>query len=112
MTLLPPILISSVDPPQITENPANWLDVDPGSHVVFTVAATDTTVYQWQLNERDLLYPLPGVSGTTTATLTIYNVDKTDEGMYRCILINAAGHVISHCAQLTVCEFLKFICQL
>lgn len=107
MTFLQPILVSSVNPPQITQNPANQLDVDPESQVVFTVAATDTTVYQWQLNERDLLYPLPGVSGTTTATLTIYNVDKTDEGMYRCILTNAAGHMISDCAQLTVCEFLN-----
>ena len=64
-------------------------------------------MYQWQLNDRDLLDSSPeNVSGTTAATLTISNIDKSDEGMYRCITSNDAGHIASDHAQLTVCEFL------
>ena len=103
------VLLSSppVHPPQITQHPASQLEVDPGIQVVFSVIATEVTElkYQWQLNDRDLLYPLPeGVSGTTTATLTISRVAKTNKGKYRCIVSNTAGHATSDSAQLTVCE--------
>ena len=80
--------------------------MDPGSQVVFTVAATTNAGelnYRWQLNDGDLLnLPLEQMS----ATLTISNIDKRNEGMYRCIVSNDAGHIASDCAQLTVCEFL------
>ena len=84
--------------------------MDPRSQVVFSVDATTNAgvlMYQWQLNNRDLLHPSPeNISGTTTATLTISNIDKRNEGMYRCIVSNDAGCTTSDQAQLTVCEFL------
>ena len=99
-----------VDPPDIIQSPSKQLEVDPGSQVVFSVDATTNAgvlMYQWQLNDRDLLHPSPeNISGTTTATLTISNIDRRNEGMYRCIVSNDAGRTASNHAQLTVCELL------
>ena len=69
---------------------------------MFTVTATTAAgslTYQWQLNGTDL-------SGATTDTLTINNVQESDEGMYRCVVTNAAGMNTSTAAQLTVREWL------
>ena len=38
------------------------------------------------------------------AVLTISNIVKTDEGMYRCVVSNAAGPVTSDTVELTVCK--------
>ena len=79
----------------------------------FIVTATgggDLT-YKWQRDGADL-DPLPeGVSGETTSTLLIDNVEKSHQGDYRCIVSNAAGSTSSKCAQLTVrkCFYLGFI---
>ena len=96
-----------MDPPQITQQPTSELEVDPGSTVTFTVAATTdagSLTYQWQLNGADLNPPPAGVSGATTSTLTITNVQESNEGMYRCVVTNDAGDTTSNAAQLTVCE--------
>ena len=70
----------------------------------FIVTATgggDLT-YKWQRDGADF-DPLPeGVSGETTSTLLIDNVEKSHQGDYRCIVSNAAGSTPSKCAQLTV----------
>ena len=98
-----------VDPPQITQQPANQLGIDPRSTVMFTVTATTdarSLTYQWQLNGADLDPPPAGVSGATTNTLTIANVQESNEGMYRCVVTNDAGSTTSNAAQLTVCECL------
>ena len=81
----------------------------------FTVTATGGgyLTYKWQRNGADL-DPLPeGVSGETTRTLMINNVEKSHQGNYTCILRNAAGPTPSNPAQLTVrkCFYLVFIIQ-
>ena len=81
----------------------------------FTVTATGggELTYKWQRNGTDL-DPLPeGVSGETTRTLMIDNVEKSHQGNYTCILRNAAGPTPSNPAQLTVrkCFYLVFIIQ-
>ena len=104
-----PLLSPPVDPPQITQHPANQLEVDPGSTVIFTVTATTdvgSLTYQWQLNDTNIDPPPAGVSGATTNTLTITNVQERNERMYRCVVSNAAGSTTSNAAQLTVCEWL------
>ena len=106
--MYPPVV-----PPQITQQPADQLDVVTGSPVEFTLIATTdfgTLTYQWQRNGTDL-DPLPeGVSGETTRTLQLDSVKKSHEGIYRCIVSNELGatslkHVsntTSNPAQLTV----------
>ena len=99
---------SPVDPPQITQHPANLLNVVHGSQVTFTVAAnTDagTLTYQWQLNGVSLDPPPVGVSGVTTNTLTINNVQESNTGVYTCVLSNAPkSTTTSNSAQLTLSE--------
>ena len=91
--------------PQITQQPADELNVVPRSPVKFTlIGNTDfgTLTYKWQWNDADL-DPLPeGVSGETTRILQIDNVEKTHEGTYTCIVSNAIGPNSSKSAQLTV----------
>ena len=91
----------------ITLDPINQTDIDPGLPVTFTVMATGagSLTYQWQLNGADLDPPPAGVSDATTNTLTITNVEESNEGMYRCVVTNAAGDTNSSAAQLTVCEW-------
>ena len=99
---------SPVDPPQITQHPANLLNVVHGSQVTFTVAAnTDagTLTYQWQLNGANLAPPPAGVSGVTTDTLTINNVQESNTGVYTCVVSNAPkSTTTSNGAQLTLSE--------
>ena len=103
-----PFSFSPVDPPQITQHPASQEEVNPGSLMMFTVTATTdagSLTYQWQLNGADLNPPPAGVSGITAKTLTIANVQESNEGMYRCVVTNDAGNSTSNAAQLTVCEY-------
>ena len=105
-------LVSPVDPPQINQHPAS--PVFLGSQVAFTVAPINCPVplaYKWELNDADSS-DRGDVSGTTTNTLTIASVKKSDKGMYKCHVSNTAGATnISNSAQLTVCKclFLVFL---
>ena len=104
-----PLLSPPVDPPQIAEQPANRLEVDPGTPVTFNVTATTgagSLTYQWQQNDTNIDPSTSGVSGATTNTLTIASVQESDEGMYRCVVTNDAGSTTSNAAQLTVRECL------
>ena len=61
--------------------------------MTFTVAANSdagTITYQWQLNGAKLDSPPVGVSGATTNTLTIDNVQESNTGVYTCVLSNAS----------------------
>ena len=85
--------------------------------MTFTVNATTgagSLSYQWQLNDANIDPPAAGVSGATNNTLTIANVQESNEGMYRCVVTNDAGNTTSNAAQLTVREWLCMYmrCQL
>ena len=83
--------------------------------MTFTVTATTgagSLTYQWQQNGANIDPPPAGVSGATTNTLTIANVQESSEGLYRCVVSNAAGSPTSTAAQLTVCEWLYNAYQL
>ena len=112
MIVYPPVV-----QPQITQQPADQLDVVTGSPVEFTLIATTdfgTLTYQWQRNGADLNPPPEGVCGETTRTLQIDSVKKSHEGIYTCIVSNAVGatplkpvsNTTSNPAQLTVCKCL------
>lgn len=75
----------------------------PGGTVHFTVTATggQPLSYQWRRNGADLSNG-GNVSGVTTTTLTISNVQQTNAGSYTVLVSNTNGAVLSAEALLTV----------
>jgi hypothetical protein len=80
-------------PPEITLQPTNQT-VAAGSKVTFAVTATGTAPlsYQWQVNGTNLVNGSikngPTISGATTASLTIKNVQTNNSGNYTVIVTN------------------------
>lgn len=74
-------------PPAITQRPLSQR-VAAGATATFTVAATDpgTIAYQWKRKGQ-------AIAGATTATLTLANVARSDEGLYEVDLSNGNGGV-------------------
>ncbi len=87
--------INVVNPaPVITSQPASTTK-NPGETATFTVAATGATGYQWKKNGVN-------ISGATSATLTLSNVQLSNAGFYTVVVSNAGGSVTSSQAQLVV----------
>ena len=82
-------------------HPSNQLIVVPGHSAIFhvTVEAIPSHghTYQWKKNRSD-------IPRATSGSLTIFSVEKADEGIYFCVVSNAAGPVTSDPAELTVCK--------
>jgi uncharacterized delta-60 repeat protein len=88
--------------PEITQDPAPQT-VDFGGTATFTGAATGATplTYQWYYGTTALTNGT-GVSGATSATLTLTNVDFADAGQYSLKVTNGLGDDTTASAQLTV----------
>jgi len=83
--------------PTITQQPANQTR-PVGGTAVFSISATGSAplLYQWQRNQTNVV-------GATTATLSISNVQSSDDGAsFRCQVANDFGSVFSNAATLTV----------
>jgi len=81
-------------PPAITTQPTG-ASVSAGASPKLTVAATNASSYQWQLNGAN-------VAGATNATLTLSNIGTTQRGTYTAVVTNPAGSVTSNAANVTV----------
>jgi glucose/arabinose dehydrogenase len=83
--------------PTITQHPQNQT-VAPGQPATFTVVAAGDPplTYQWQRNGVN-------IARATSSTYVLKAATANDNGaMFRCIVSNAAGSVISNSALLTV----------
>jgi pectate lyase len=83
-------------PPSITTQPASQT-VNAGSSVTFSVVATGTAPlsYQWKFNGGN-------ITGATSSSLTLNNVQSANAGSYTVLVSNSAGSVTSAAATLTV----------
>ena len=73
-----------------------------GSTAVFRVNATGGGLqFQWQKNHIDLCEDARHCN-TDTNTLSIAEVEKDDEGVYRCLVENDVGKEFSVDALLTI----------
>jgi hypothetical protein len=74
-----------------------------GGNATFSVTASGAAplTYQWQYNEANLADG-GRISGATTATLSISNVETNDAGNYRVVVSNPTGSTTSQVAVLTV----------
>ena len=80
-------------------------NVDAGGKATFSVVAigSPTLRYQWQLNGTNLTNSSSaGISGATTATLTLSAIPLAGAGAYSVIVSNTAGAVVSSNAFLSV----------
>ena len=86
--------------PAIVSQPTNVTAFD-GSTVTFSVGAVGSPVltYQWQLDGVNIVDGF-GITGSTTAMLTITNVADSDDGTYTVIVTNHTGSVTSAPAML------------
>ena len=92
----------NVAPPTITQQPQPQ-NVCPGSTATFMMIATGagTLACQWQTNSVNLING-GHFSGVTTTNLTVWNVDPSVLGNYRCVVTNNGGSVTSTNAVLTM----------
>ena len=88
----------------VTQHPLPQLNVDPGSNASFSLEADGSSNYHWQFNDAPLSNnPLKYV-GSRHRTLTILGVEKSDEGLYSCIVGNRILSVLTDKARLTLCK--------
>jgi hypothetical protein len=97
LTAVPPVAA-----PAITTQPQNQT-VTTGATATFTVAATGTApfAFVWR-RDGTVVTDGPGVTGATTATLTLTNVQPAQAGAYTVKITNDGGSVTSTPATLVV----------
>ncbi len=90
------------DVPTIIQQPDNQIVV-PGGSASFTVVASaiNPLSYRWQQNQVNLADG-GHYSGCATPTLTITGADVADAALYRCVVTNLYGSVVSSPATLLV----------
>jgi len=94
VTSTPPATLTVIAPPVISQEPANQTN-NAGTTATFTVAGTGTFLnYHWFKN-GNVLSDGGNILGSTTATLTLNNVQDADVAGYTVTLSNAAGSVTS-----------------
>ena len=97
-----------MDPPRITTQPQNRLNIIPGNNAIFTVAASGLRLtYTWMQNGGILLSG--GRFVAVNETLTIQNIMPSDAGSYSCVVSNAAGNDTSILASLTLSELYECV---
>ena len=84
--------------PAITSQPASQTVVTGGS-ALFGVIATGTAPLSYQWYKDGSL-----ISGATTSSLSLSNVQHADEGGYSVVVNNAVGTATSNTATLSVTE--------
>lgn len=75
--------------PSFTTQPTNVI-VSLGGTTTFTAAASPATGYQWMFNSAPLTNG-NGISGATTATLTVANFNAAETGSYSVVATNSAA---------------------
>ena len=106
--------------PIISNEPDGIFNATPGTNVQYSISlgvGTGSRTYQWQYLPTGSAFwgnltNEPGeISGATTNTLTVININESDEGRYRCIVSSICGGDTSVAATLTVanvCDSIDF----
>ena len=105
-----------VEPPKIIAHPQELKDVVEGKTAKFSIQASGTEPlnyhWQWKPTEkgsgREKWQPCPA-NCTDGATLSMPMVEKSNEGIYRCVVSNLAGEQTSNSAKLGVGKNVIFI---
>ena len=99
-------LLHLAEPPRIITHPKDSTYTVPGEQVTFIVQVTGMKPisYHWQWNpdKEGVSEDWQPYSGADTPTLTVQDVQKSNEGSYRCVISNCAGSQTSKPAKLEV----------
>lgn len=87
------LIFRPADSPWIAQQPAS-LTNSVGTSATFTTVAVGTA-YQWQFDSTN-------ISGATSTTYTLTNVQTTNAGSYTCVITGTNGTVATTAATLTV----------
>lgn len=101
---LPAVLSVISGLPSISVQPVSKT-VYQGANVTFFAVAVGFSSWQWQKSTDGINWsPVPGATGSAGSTIPfgINNVQPSDAGQYRVVLVNACGSTNSSVAQLTV----------
>ena len=90
ITVLTALQNPGLTTPEFSLNPSNAI-VGLGGTVTLTATASPETGYQWMFNSAPLANG-GGVSGATTATLTIANFSAAETGVYSVVATNSAAN--------------------
>ena len=99
--------------------PKSQSNISPGATISFTIQATGTDplsyCWEWKAGGEGggsgEWQPCPAV-WSDGATLTIPSVQKSNEGIYRCVASNNADKLISDPAQLSIGKSVRYVLQL
>jgi hypothetical protein len=97
--------LTVISPPTISTQPASTR-VNQAASATFSVVATGGTPYTYQWKRNGTV-----ISGATAATLSLSNVQTSDEASYTVTVTNAAGSVTSNAAVLTVTVLITITTQ-
>ena len=95
----------TAEPPKISTEPEDQIDVFGRATFSVQVRGTLPFSYSWKCNLADgskWQHVSSRGSGVDTDTLVLNNVEKGDEGNYRCVIGNFAGSINSKSAKLTL----------
>ena len=96
-------LLTVNGPPLVTSHPVG-VTLNRGQTATFTVAAIAVpgpAIYQWKKGAT-LLANGGNISGATTATLSVSNVQLADAASYSVVILNSYGTVTSNSATLAI----------
>ena len=106
-TLLNSNLLSrlTAEPPKISTEPEDQIDVFGRATFSVQIRGTLPFSYSWECNLDDgnkWQHVSSRGSGVDTDTLILNDIEKGDEGNYRCVISNLAGSINSKSAKLTL----------
>ena len=100
------LILFLANPPRITAHPEEVQDAVPGQPVTFTTQATGTKPlsYRWQFKpiEEDDGNDAWQICECDGTSLNISSVQKSNEGSYRCVVMNSVGMQDSKPVKLSV----------
>ncbi|MGG5487681.1 lamin tail domain-containing protein [Gaetbulibacter sp. PBL-D1] len=93
---------TGITAPNITTQPTNQNEIIPNT-ATFSVASSNATTYQWEVNSGSGWNNVTGGTGATTNTYTTGTTNATMDGnLYRCVLSNTCGSTTSNSATLNL----------
>ena len=112
------VSIHAARPPRITAHPQQLKDAVPGETLAFTIqsSGTEPLNYQWEIKTGDgsrewQSCDVERFPGANCSKIIIPSVQKSNEGIYRCVVSNNAGSQTSEPVNLNIGKTLIVICS-